>query len=187
MKFTEQDIKELCPLVKDIKQFTEALNLAFKQADINTPLRVAAALARWKHESWNFTKMREVWTNTPAQIKYDPSSKSNVSKLLGNTKVGDGVKFLGRGLTGITGRYNYTEYSKFTGVDFVSFPEKLEQYPHCVLSASWFWKIKNLNPLADKGDIAGIVKKINGGDNGLKETINNYVKYLQWFKSKGYS
>lgn len=187
MKFSEEEIKELCPKVKNLKDFTEALNLTFKQSEINTPLRVAAALARWKHESWNFEKMKEVWKGTPQQLKYDPTSGSKVSKLLGNTERGDGIKYLGRGLTGITGRYNYALYSKYAGFDFLTYPEKLEQLPHSVLSAGWFWKIKNLNRFADRGDIAGLVKVINGGNNGLDDTLNNYKKYLEWFKKNGYT
>lgn len=186
MEFNEQDIKELCPKVKNVKEFTESLNLAFKQAEINNPLRVAAALARWKHESWDFQRMREVWTGTTQQLKYDPSSGSSVSKILGNTKPGDGIRFLGRGISQITGRYNYAAYSKYAGFDFLTYPEKLEQLPHAILSAAWFWTTKKLNPIADKGDIVKIVKIINGGDTGLQDTINNYKKYLEWFKKKGF-
>lgn len=186
MQFSEQDIKELCPKVKNIKDFTASLNMAFKDAEINNPLRVAAALARWKHESWDFQKMREVWTNTSQQQKYDPVSKSRVSQILGNTERGDGIKFLGRGLTGITGRFNYTEYSKYAGFDFVKHPEKLEELPHAVMSAAWFWKTRKLNRFADKGDIKGLVRAINGGENGLFDTVKNYRKYLEWFKAKGF-
>lgn len=186
MKFSEKDVRELCPRVKNLKDFTESLNLAFEKAEINNPLRVAAALARWSVESMEFTRMREIWTNTPQQQKYDPASGSTVSKILGNTQRGDGIRFLGRGISQITGRYNYSEYSKYAGFDFVKYPERLEEYPHAVLSAAWFWEIKKLNSLADKGDINGIVKKINGGNNALVETKIKYVKYLNWFKAKGF-
>jgi predicted chitinase len=41
---------------------------------------------------------------------------------LGNTQPGDGGKFYGRGLTGITGRYAYTTYGNMIGVDLVNNP-----------------------------------------------------------------
>lgn len=41
---------------------------------------------------------------------------------LGNTQPGDGVRFKGRGLVQITGRSNYTYWSKRLGVDFVKNP-----------------------------------------------------------------
>jgi putative chitinase len=42
---------------------------------------------------------------------------------LGNTKKGDGVRFKGRGYVQITGRTNYTTFSKITGANLVEFPE----------------------------------------------------------------
>ena len=38
---------------------------------------------------------------------------------LGNTQQGDGVKFKGRGLNQITGRFNYIQLSKDLGEDFI--------------------------------------------------------------------
>lgn len=187
MKLTEQDIKELCPRVKDVKQFTEALNTTFQKYSINTPLRIAAFLARMAIESWYFTKFEEVWTNSPQQQKYDPASGSSLSKILGNTKIGDGKRFSGKSIIQLTGRSNYEQYSKFTGIDFVNAPDKLKEYPWKVDCGGWFWNSRNLNLLADKGDIVGIVKKIQGGTGGLEETKREYIKYLKWFKSKGYS
>jgi hypothetical protein len=43
---------------------------------------------------------------------------------LGNTQAGDGPRFKGRGYVQLTGRTNYAKYSKLTGVDLVSNPDK---------------------------------------------------------------
>lgn len=187
MEFTVQEVKELCPKVKDLENFTESLNLTLKKYKINTPLRVAAFLSRMGHESWDFTKFEEVWTNTPQQRKYDPSSGSSVARVLGNTQVGDGFKFRGRSIIQLTGRSNYAQYSKAVGFDFVTNPDRLKEYPWNIDCAGWFWSTRNLNVLADRGDIVGVVKRINGGTNGLQDTQNRYVKYLQWFKKNGYT
>jgi putative chitinase len=36
-----------------------------------------------------------------------------------------------------------------------------------MIAALWFWNKNKLNDLADKNDIKGITKTINGGFNGL--------------------
>jgi hypothetical protein len=43
---------------------------------------------------------------------------------LGNTQPGDGPRYKGRGYVQLTGRTNYAKYSKITGVDLVSNPDK---------------------------------------------------------------
>jgi predicted chitinase len=42
---------------------------------------------------------------------------------LGNTQPGDGIKFKGRGFCQITGRVNYTDWSKRLGLDLLAKPE----------------------------------------------------------------
>ena len=186
MEFSEAEVRELAPRVKDLRNFTDSLNLTLKKYKIDNPLMVAAFLARISIESWEFTKFEEVWTNTPQQQKYDPVSGSSLSKMLGNTVRGDGKKFSGKSAIQLTGRANYAAYSKAVGFDFVSNPDRLKEYPWNIDCAGWFFSSKNLNKLADKGDIVGIVKVINGGTNALNETIEKYKKYLAWFKAKGF-
>lgn len=42
---------------------------------------------------------------------------------LGNTEAGDGYRYRGRGLCQITGRTNYTKFSRLLGVDLIKDPE----------------------------------------------------------------
>lgn len=56
--------------------------------------------------------------------RYDPSgSKPHIAKALGNTEVGDGYKFRGRGYPQLTGRTNYEKASKIVGVDLLENPD----------------------------------------------------------------
>lgn len=56
--------------------------------------------------------------------RYDVSGKNpQLAKDLGNTIVGDGAKYCGRGYVMITGRANYAKFSKILGVDLVGSPD----------------------------------------------------------------
>ena len=86
-------------------------------------------------------------------------------KNLGNTQVGDGWKYKGRGPIQLTGRANYTKCGKAIGVDLISSPELLAEDPDTsVASAVWFFETNT------KGtDIKIVTKQINGGYNGLPD------------------
>lgn len=53
--------------------------------------------------------------------RYGPGTR--VGKVLGNTRVGDGALFHGRGYVQLTGRSNYAKASKVIGVDLIAQPE----------------------------------------------------------------
>jgi predicted chitinase len=91
---------------------------------------------------------------------------------LGNTQPGDGRRFKGRGLIQLTGRANYREYGRAISqeAELLANPELLETDPDlCVDVAGWFWAKRNLNTLADADDLTRIIKRINGGLNGLED------------------
>lgn len=73
------------------------------------------------HESGAFKYMREIWGPTAAQRRYEGR------KDLGNTVAGDGRKFIGRGFVQITGRRNYTDWSKRLGLDLLKEPQLAER------------------------------------------------------------
>lgn len=54
-------------------------------------------------------------------LKYESTTK--IGQALGNTLVGDGQRFKGRGYCQITGRGNYAQFSKLLGVNLVGNPE----------------------------------------------------------------
>jgi len=137
---------------------------------INTPLRLAHFLAQIDHESGGFKYLTELG-NKAYFDKYEGR------KDLGNTEVGDGFRFRGRGYIQVTGRYNYLALSKDTGIDFVNNPDLLATEVNAILSACWFWSKKGLNALADKDDLIGITKRVNGGTNGLEDRRKKLAKW----------
>ncbi len=117
--------------------------------------------------------MKEIWGPTAAQTRYEGRAD------LGNTQPGDGSKFRGRGLIQITGRANYAACGEALGLDLINQPTLLELPQHAAMSAAWFWSMKDLNTLADKGDFVKITRRINGGLNGQADRQGLYDKALK--------
>jgi predicted chitinase len=88
---------------------------------------------------------------------------------------GDGWRYRGRGLIQLTGRNNYKAFAEWVGDDRVVDDPDLVSSEYAVHSAVFFWDRNNLNKLADKDDVVGLTRKINGGENGLahrRELLN---------------
>lgn len=160
----------------NIQKYAEPLRKWCKKFEINTPLRIAHFLAQVGTESGSLYYVRELG-NSAYFKKYDTGK---LAKALGNTpeEDGDGELYKGRGLIQLTGKANYTAFSKWyfgPGLyekTFVDHPELVEGPTQAVASAVWFWSKNNLNALADKDDVLAVTKRVNGGTNGLQERKN---------------
>lgn len=154
------------------------LESAMQHYDIATPERIAMFLANVGHESGGLKWLREIWGPTPAQMRYEGRPD------LGNNKTGDGKLFMGRGYLQTTGRANYARlrdrlrarWPQSEIPDFEVTPEVLEQPEWAATSAADFWGMKNLNALADRGAFLDVVKKINGGTNGIEDRMRLYTE-----------
>lgn len=101
----------------------------------------------------------------------------------GPMESGDGWRYRGRGPGQLTGKSNYARCGAALGLDLLSFPEQVELPDVGTMAFGWFWIEGNprsidLNVLADKGDIEGISRTVNGGDNGMDERIALYTKAI---------
>jgi putative chitinase len=96
----------------------------------------------------------------------------------GPAESGEGWAFRGRGLKQLTGKDNYTRCGASLGVDLVSSPDKLLEPLYAARSAGWFWKTNKLSDYADRGDLEGMTKRINGGLIGYAERKAKYDKVL---------
>ena len=171
MPITVQQLLRILPNASRVAGvFVPVLNTAMSRYQIIGTKRLAAFIAQIGHESGQLKYVKEIWGPTAAQAKYEGR------KDLGNTVVGDGTKYRGRGLIQITGRANYMACGEGLGLDLINQPELLEKPQHACMSAAWFWAIKGLNTLADAGEITKISKRINGGSNGLQDRLALYKK-----------
>lgn len=99
----------------------EAIGQAWEQYGDGDPRKLAYILATAHHETGAFKYVREIWGPTAAQTKYEGRRD------LGNTLAGDGKKFMGRGFVQLTGRRNYADWSKRTGLDLLKEPDLVTQ------------------------------------------------------------
>lgn len=148
----------------------EKYKTLFEKNNVNTPLRIAHFMAQVEHESGGFRYLTELGGRSYFN-KYEGRLD------LGNTKPGDGFNYRGRGYIQVTGRANYQQLSKDTGIDFIKNPDLLSQEANAIISALWFWNKRKLNQYADLDDVKTITKKINGGYNGFDERKAFLAKY----------
>ena len=164
---------------------------------VNTQLRIAHFMAQIEHESnlkpvsenFNYSAdglmitFKKYFPN-PTMANFYAKKPIKIANRVyadrmgnGNETSGDGYKFRGRGFIQITGKSNYLVLSKDTKINCYNNPDLLLEEANSMISALWFWQKNKLNDLADKNDIVGITKKINGGTNGLEHRKKLLKKY----------
>jgi putative chitinase len=175
---TKDIIKKLAPTSKDeiITPLVEYLNKHMPKYDVDNYLRVCHFLAQAAHEAAAFRTLEEYASGEAYEGRKD----------LGNTRKGDGVRYKGRGIFQLTGRANYRDIGKKIGMDLENNPELAESPEVSVLTALEYWRSRNLNPLADKDDVEGITRKINGGLNGFEDR-KKYLSKIKGILPKDFS
>lgn len=199
--------------------FNSEYNLVLAKYDINTPLRRSHFWAQCSHETNHFSQFSENLNYsvqgllstfgrhriTRAQcysfgrVAGRSANKVSIANAiyggefgrinLGNTEVGDGSKYIGRGLLQCTGRANYTKFNSYykerynVDLDLVNHPELMSDMIVGLVFACWYWTNNNLNALADLNKIVTITRKINGGTKGLDDRVRLQSKYLKLLKS----
>jgi putative chitinase len=169
--------------------------------EINTPLRLAHFLAQCGHESGGFKLTKENLNYSAKGLngifkKYFPTLESAVpyerkpekiaNKVYGNRMgngaeaSGEGWKFHGRGFIQLTGKENYTAFTKSIGEDCIANPD-LVASKYALASAAWFFNKNGLHKMADGGanddTVTKITKRVNGGTIGLPDRIKHFKEY----------
>jgi predicted chitinase len=162
----------------DKHAFVSLLNEALDRYGIATPYQKAHFIAQSFHESAGFDTTVEYDTGS----QYDPGQhRSAIAN--GNTKLGDGPKYKGRGLMQLTWKRNYEAYSDYRGLDFIGSPELIATDMYNAIDVScWFWRRNgavsqkygangDVNILIDNepGNVRLVTLAVNGGSNGLHE------------------
>lgn len=112
--------------------------------------------------------------------RYDKTGGNpKLAKQLGNTEVGDGATFHGRGFVQLTGRANYAKMSDVTGADLVGAPDRALELPiatkilfYGMINGTFTGKRLSASFNPTKDDWVGARGIINGTDKA--NTIADY-------------
>ena len=168
---------------------------------ITTNLRLAHFLAQCALESNRFTATEENLNYSAQRLlavfpKYfkgvDPNPYAHNPTKIGNRVYanrmgngdeasGDGFRFRGRGYIQLTGRDNYTRFSKFIGEDCVANPDLLKTtYP--LASAGFFFNSNNIWSVCDKGANDATVTAVSTRVNGQNpHAVPDRIKFFKEF------
>ena len=192
-------------------ELTKALELAKKyktlldKQGINTPLRLAhffgQAYAESKlevvSENLNYStegllKTFKKYFNSTTAKQYARKPQAIANRVYANRMgngpeaCGDGWKYRGRWFFQITGKANYIELTKDTGVDYISNPDSKLTEADAMVTALWYWNERGLSRFADVDDVDAVSDIINiGRRTGIRGDANGYAhreKYTRELK-----
>ena len=176
-----------------------------KKFNITNNLRLAHFLSQCGHESGNFKAVSENLNYSADGLKkifgkYFPGNLNEsyarqpekiaarvYASRMGNGDEAskEGFKFRGRGFIQLTGKANYTNFTKFIGEDCIANPDLVAtKYP--LASAAFFFDSNKLWSICDKGaddaTVTAVTKRVNGGTIGLPDRIKHFKEYYNLLK-----
>jgi putative chitinase len=176
-----------------------------KKFNITNNLRLAHFLSQCGHESGNFKAVSENLNYSADGLKkifgkYFPGNLNEsyarqpekiaarvYASRMGNGDEAskEGFKFRGRGFIQLTGKANYTNFTKFIGEDCIANPDLVAtKYP--LASAAFFFDSNKLWSICDKGaddaTVTAVTKRVNGGTIGLADRIKHFKEYYNLLK-----
>jgi putative chitinase len=202
---TEAQLAVMIPTNKEVGEWCAALNEMLPKYGITTDKRIAAFVSQCAHESMDFRVLEEALSyktetllkvfpryfgpgkENPDEYARNPQKLANYVYMdknrskggaLGNVKENDGWAMRGKGLKQVTGRANHEAFGKTVGMTAEEAAAYLLTKKGALESALWFWGSRNLNEVADTGDVVRLTKIINGGDIGLTDRQARYAKAM---------
>ena len=176
-----------------------------KKFNITNNLRLAHFLSQCGHESGGFKAVSENLNYSADGLKkifgkYFPGNLNEsyarqpekiaarvYASRMGNGDEAskEGFKFRGRGYIQLTGKANYTNFTKFIGEDCIANPDLVAtKYP--LASAAFFFDSNKLWSICDKGSddatVTAVTKRVNGGTIGLPDRIKHFKEYYNLLK-----
>lgn len=161
MILTLNQLEEISPYTnyKRLELILPNLNSTLIKYQIWTSLRISHFLTQLIIESNYFRYIQDFSSGMDLEGSIE----------LGNTRVGDGRRFVGRGYIKIRGRKEYKEYKKSSDIDILAYPHFVTTPKTAIDVSGWVWDKKKLNILADQDDLSGITKLITGAYINMKE------------------
>lgn len=146
---------------------------------IYSDLTAVAAIATVRVESPSFAPVKE---------RGGPSYLANLYEGradLGNTAVGDGVRFRGRGFVQITGRWDYTHFGEEIGRDLLSNPDLALDPQIAAEILAVFFRERCVPAFADEKKWDMVRRRVNGGLAGFDVFLMAVTKLLAALAAAG--
>lgn len=194
-----ESLQKLFPANRSVVELASALNELLPKYEINTKDRICAFLAQCGHESAGFKILSEnlnyskdgllktfsKYFTEETATSYARQPEKIASKVYAN-RMGngdeaskDGFTYRGRGAIQLTGKNNYQAFATAIGKSLPETVAYCGTLAGALESACWYWKTNGLNAFADKKDVIGMTKKINGGLIGIVDRQELYNKAQQ--------
>jgi putative chitinase len=160
----------------------------FAKYGLATPLAVAHAMAQFSHEcgagtemvenlNYSSTGLMKTWpsrfsSERAIALAHKPEAIADAvyNGRMGNrTGTDDGWNFRGRGLSQCTGREGYQKLGEKIGLDLIGKPELINDPAHALECGVADFILCGCLPFAQKDDVIGVTKRLNGGLIGLTE------------------
>ena len=138
---------------------------------------LAQFLAQCAHESANFTRMEEIGSPAYFAKKYDPRHAPKTAKILGNTEVGDGERYRGRGYIQLTGRDNYRRAGQALGLPLEANPDLAARPDVAAVVAVWYWKNRVANRVKNFHNTKQVTRAINPATKGLQSRQDQFNQF----------
>lgn len=146
-----------------VSQYWPLIVAALQRRGIDTAAVEQAVVATIGTEVPGFQLVAEYGSPDDFQNR-EPGTRLGAT--LGNTQVGDGYRYRGRGWLQLTGRGNYRSAGNAIGT-------LLEQSPDLALTPSvaanvlaWYFDTRGVADAANRGDWRAVRRLVNGGYNG---------------------
>ena len=205
LNLSAEQLSAILPNNKEIKAWHDAMVKILPKYEITSKTRIAAFLSQTGHESLDYTIMSENLNYSAKGLntvfaKYfknagrdanlyarQPEKIANIvyANRLGNgdTASGDGWKYRGRGIIQLTGYSNYKAFADYIDKTVEETIQYVQTKEGALESAAWFWNSRNINKVADTGDVVAVTRLINGGTHGLTDRTKRYNNALKVLNS----
>jgi predicted chitinase len=140
---------------------------------------LAQFMAQTRHESADFSRMKEIGGDKYFHNRYDPKTAPKTAKILGNVKPGDGVRYHGRGFIQITGRDNYRMAGEAIGLPLEQQPELASNPAVAAKIAVWYWNTRVKPKVSNWNDTAAVTRAINPAMRGLQDRHEHFKDYMK--------
>lgn len=183
-------VAHLCPKARPqyLASIDQAAAAVLPKYGITNTLRLDHLLAQVIHESGALSILTEsltyraerlmvVWPSrfptheSAAPYERNPEKLANYvyGGRMGNTRPGDGWRYIGRGLLQITGRESYRKMGAWIGIPLEENPDLAFDARYALEVAACEWRESGCNVFADLDQVTRVSIAINGGTTGLEE------------------